>query len=280
MTRSHQRASTAIAACAALLAVAAPASAGTIKGTVVHRSDHARSFVVASATGHLTAIHARRSPAIGRVVRVSARRLANGTFASVRVRAHGRRTHARLRGTVTFVDRRHRAFVLSARGASIRMSAARGRGVSAAADALPAVGTMVEVDATLDDDGGLDADDVDEIGEDHDGIELEGVVLAVDAANRTIRISADDDDASGQSVLVHVPPTFDITAFAAGQQVELRVTATADGFVLRGSSRDDDANEADDDDNEQGEHGETNEQGDHGETDNHGETGEAGGSDD
>jgi hypothetical protein len=275
MTLSLQRASTAVAVCAALLAVAAPASASTIKGTVVHRSAHARSFVVASAKGHLTAVHARRSPAIGRIVRVTARRLRNGTFAAVRVRAHGRRTHARLRGTVTFVDRGHRAFVVSARGASIRVGTARA--VSAAADSLPTVGTMVDVDATLDDQGDVEADDVNEVGHDTDGIELEGVVLAVDAANRTIQVSADDDDASGQSVLVHVPATFDISAFAPGQEVELTVTATADGFVLQGSSRDDNATEADDDNNEQGDHGGT---GDGAGTGDHGEAGRSGGSDD
>ncbi|MEA2217552.1 MAG: hypothetical protein QOJ35_178 [Solirubrobacteraceae bacterium] len=269
MTLSLQRASTAVAVCAALLAVAGPASASTIKGTVVHRSAHARSFVVASAKGHLTAVHARRSPAIGRIVRVTARRLRNGTFAAVRVRAQGRRTRARIHGTVSFVDRRHGAFVVSARGASIRVRTRRT--VSAARDSLPAVGTVVDVDTTLDDQGDLEADDVNEVGEDHNGIDLEGVVLAVDAANRTITVSADDDNESGQSVVVHVPATIDIATFATGQQVELTVTATADGFVLQGSSHDGDANEADDPSNEQG---------DHAAADQHGDTGDQGGSDD
>lgn len=258
MPITFKRAATALAAGAAVLVVAAPASASTIKGTVVHRNGHARSFVVASSTGRLTAIHARRSPAVGRLVRVSARRLRNGTFAARRVRAGGRRSHARIRGTVSFVDRRKGAFVVSARGASIRVSRARrARSVAAAADSMPAVGRIVVVDTALNDQGELQANDVQEIGEDTDGIDLEGVVLAVDAAARTITVSADDDDESGQSVLVHVPDTIDITAFAPGQQVSLTVTASADGFLLQGSSRDDDAQEADDPDNEEGDQGDS-----------------------
>ncbi len=258
MTSSFKRVAIAIAACAALLAVAAPASARTIKGTVVHHNPHAHSFVLAANNGHLTAIHARRSPAVGRVVGVSARRLRNGTFAAKRISAHGRRTHARLRGTVSFVDARHGTFVLSARGTSIRVRRASARGGAAASTTapLPAVGKEVEINATLDDQGNLETDEVQVLGEDTNGIDLEGVVLSVDTVARTLTVSADEDNENGQSVLVHVPEAIDISAFQAGQEVELTVTPTADGFLLQGSSLNGCAQEADDQSTEQGDSGE------------------------
>jgi hypothetical protein len=281
MHLSSNRILTAVAAVAALLAVAGPASASasasTIKGTVVHRNARAHSFVVAALGGRLSAVHARRSPVVGRVVRVAARRLRNGTFAAGLVRASGRRSHARIRGTVSHVDPSSRAFVVSARGASIRVRRAPStRAASAAADSMPQVGTVVEVDTTIDAGGDLEADDVNEVGEDGDGIELEGVVLAVDAAAKTVTVSADDDDASGQSVVVHVADAADLTDFTAGQVVDLTVTATPGGFVLQRFSHDDDADEADGKDGKDGQHGDS---GKHGGSDQHGDLGKHGGSD-
>jgi hypothetical protein len=257
MSRSLRGAATAVAACATLLATAGAASAGTLAGTVVHRNSHAHSFVVAAAGGKLSAVHARRSPKVGRVVRVTTRRLANGTFAASRVRTSGRRTHARLRGTVSDVARR--SFVVSARGASIRV-----RRAASTTGATPDVGKVVTVATTLDQNGDLEADDVNEVGDDNDGIELEGVVLAVDPVARTITVSADDDNTSGRSLVVHVPAAIDMATFTAGQVVELSVTQTADGFVLVGSSQDGDAHEADDDNNQQGDDGPHGASGDHG----------------
>jgi hypothetical protein len=280
MHLSSNRILTAVAAVAALLAVAGPASASasTIKGTVVHRNARAHSFVVAALGGRLSAVHARRSPVVGRVVRVAARRLRNGTFAAGLVRASGRRSHPRIRGTVSHLDPSSRAFVVSARGASIRVRRAPStKAASAASDSMPQVGTVVEVDTTIDAGGDLEADDVNEVGEDGDGIELEGVVLAVDAAAKTVTVSADDDDTSGQSVVVHVADAADLTAFTAGKVVDLTVTATPGGFVLQRFSHDDDADEADGKD---GQHGNS---GKHGGSDQHGDSGghdDHGGSDD
>ena len=116
------------------------------------------------------------------------------------------------------------------------------------------VGDLVRavVDASLDDQGEVETDDVQELGDDRHEIELEGVVLSVDTTNRTLGVSADDDDESGQSVLVHVPDAIDIAAFQTGQEVELTVTRTADGYLLQTAARDADANQANDAGNEQG----------------------------
>jgi len=80
-------------AAAASLALAAPAGAATFRGTVVHRNAHR--LVVATGTGRLVAIRSSRAIRVGRVVSV------HGT----RIRTIGRTHHARLRGTVTYVNR-------------------------------------------------------------------------------------------------------------------------------------------------------------------------------
>jgi hypothetical protein len=243
--------------------VAAPASAATLKGTVVHRNTHAHSFVIAMSKGRLAAVHSSRSPRTGRVVRVTARRLRNGTYAASRVRTVGRRRHVRMRGTVTWVSRRG-TFALSSRGASLLIHR-RARGARAADDSPPAgtpvVGRIVEVDADVNDEGDIEANDVNDQGEDNDGIELEGRILAVNTAARTLSVSADDDNESGAAVTVSVPAAIDITRFHVGDEVELNVTRAADGtFVLTQASGDDNEQEADDN----GDHGDHHDGGDHG----------------
>jgi hypothetical protein len=240
----------AINAFAALLvagAAAAPASAATLKGTVVHRNGHAHSFVVAMSHGRLAAIHARTSPRPGRVVRVSARRLRNGTYSARSVRVLGRRRRVQMRGTVTYS--RGRVFTLSSRGASIliRRGTRAARAVAASDDAPPA-GSVVQVDANVDDNGDIEANDVNEEGQDNNGIDLEGTVLGIDTNARTLSISADDEDASGAALTVQVPAGVDMTGFTVGHQVELSVIRNADGtFVLQQGMGDDNEQEADDD---------------------------------
>ena len=239
-----------MSAFAALLvagAAAAPASAATLSGTVVHRNAHAHSFVVATSHGRLAAIHARTSPRPGRVVRVSAHRLRNGTYSARSVRVVGHRRHVQMRGTVTYA--RGRVFTLSSRGASILVRRlARGARAVAASDAAPPVGSAVLVDANVDDNGDVEANDVNEEGQDGNGIDLEGKVLGIDTTARTLSISADDEEASGAALTVQVPAGIDLSGFKVGQEVELTVTRNTDGtFVLQQGMGDDNEQEADDD---------------------------------
>lgn len=246
MQTSRRLAINAVAALLVAGVAAAPASAATLKGTVVHRNGHAHSFVVAMAHGRLAAIHARTSPRPGRVVRVSARRLRNGTYAARRVRVVGRRGHVQMRGTVTYS--RGRVFTLSSRGASILIHrGTRGAPAVAASDSAPPAGSVVLVDANVDDNGDVEANDVNEEGQDDNGIDLEGRVLAIDATARTLSVSADDEDASGAALTVNVPAGVDMTGFTVGHQVELKVTRETDGrFVLQQGMGDDNEQEADD----------------------------------
>jgi hypothetical protein len=145
---------------------------------------------------------------------------------------------------------------------------------SASSDVVPAPGTTVLVTTAIDDNGDLEEQGIDEQGDDNDGIDIEGKVLSVDQQARTLSVTADDDDdAQGGTLLVHVPdsPSFDMTKFTVGQDVELRATLQPDGsYLLVGSASDDNENEADDDNHQQGvqgEHGKVDTQG----TDSHGD---------
>jgi hypothetical protein len=238
---------------AATLVPAAGADAKALKGTVVHRSAKAQTFVVANAKGRLSSVHARHRPKVGRRVAFKARGLANGTFATNRkLRFHGRSHHARVGGTVTFVDAATRTFTVSDNGASILVRLAD------TTKALPAVGDKVLVLADLDSSTASQIEALDVLVKgDHpagQAIEIEGVVLAIDESTRTLTLSADDDDESGEMIAVTLPDSFDLTAFQVGDSVELLATLNADGqtFTATGATGDDDADEADDHGDDQG----------------------------
>jgi predicted lipoprotein len=240
-------------AAAAALGVAAPANAQLLRGTVVHHNRHAHSFVVAVHGGGLRAIHARKLPAIGRAVAVRARALRNGTFVATKVRAGHRRTHVRIRGTVSFADRRHHRFTLSANGVSLLVHVARHHGARAAASDVPAPGTSVEVEADLESGDDTVAQTVTPTGTDLT-VKVEGKVLAVDTTARTITLSADDEDQSGAQLTISVPDaTIDLTTIAPGSEVELLVALHSDGtYSLLGLAGDGNAKQADDQGDEQG----------------------------
>lgn len=218
-------------------ALPAGASAFRLQGTVVHQVSRAGTFVLATPSGRLTAVHARRRPAIGRVVTVRAARRADGALTARAVRRRGLRRHARLRGTVTHVGRR--AFVLSAQGTSLLVRRNRVRSV-------PVEGSVAIVDATLTRDGELAADDVDVTGTDQT-YELEGVVKALDTAAGTLTISADDEDESGATQVVTFPAGTDLAQFGVGEEVELLVTRAEDGTLTGLRARSDDEYEQGDD---------------------------------
>jgi hypothetical protein len=238
-------------------ASAGAAQAAVVHGTVVHRNAPAHSFVVADRAGHLYAIHAAHSPRPATVVSVSVRPLRNGTYAARRthVLAFHRGARVRLRGVVSYVDRRQGTFTLSARGVSMLVRSGRGRHAGIA-DALPPVGTIVTATGTVDDQGDLNDETVQTNGTDTGSFDLEGTILAVDPNARTITVSSTDDDRASNSIVVMVPSTLDISMFTVGQEVQLQVTPQTDGtYVLAGSSSDEGAQGADNQGDQQGSQG-------------------------
>jgi len=265
-----------VGALAGVLAIAAPAGAKTVHGTVVHQNASAKEFVVAARSGALTVVSARTSPAIARVVDVKVRR-AHGAAVARRIRSRGTARDARLRGRISFADAH--SFAVSANGASILIHSK---------GATPPVGSTVTTDVSFGSGDELDADDVQE--ENHHGehgvpmgaMKIEGAIQAVDPAARTITLFADDnqeeDDSatapSAPTVTVHVPDAIDITQFAVGDDVELIVLPQTDGsFVLQ--SVDENDGDQGEDGNDHGDDGVNS--GDGGDSGNGGDGGGSGG---
>ncbi len=229
----------------ALLSLAGSASAATLRGVTVQDNARAHTFVIADAHGRLSEIHARRAPRVGTRVVISARRLRNGTYALRRLEARGSARRARMRGTVTYVNRSRREFVVSARGVSLLVH--RGAPVASRrlaprlvgpAPALPAVGSVVALDASVSG-GDISTQTVADQGTASTGVDLEGTVLSVDAAAGTISISADDAEQSSAALTVIVPPTLSIQQFQQGERVELIASLNPDGtYTLEQSSGD------------------------------------------
>jgi Cu/Ag efflux protein CusF len=183
-------------------------------------------------------------PAVGRIVRMGARARHDGTFTAGRVHQRGRTRHARVHGTVSFVDRRRSAFVVSGHGASIVVGAPQ--------QPLPAVGKDVVADVDLGgDDDDVEASHVQEVGEDH-GLEIEGTITAIDAAARKLTVTADDEDELQGTLTVTVPATIDIAQFKVGDEVELKVALQPDGSYLLTKAETEDDEQGDDDDEDHG----------------------------
>src|SRR4051812_42884305 len=109
MTRRNLAPVVGVLAGAALLVAAGPAAARTVHGTVVHKNSRAQAFVVAARSGKLTKLYSSHSPAVGRSVSAQVR----GSRAT-RVTAGARQRRAKLRGIVTYVDRKRGRFAVSA----------------------------------------------------------------------------------------------------------------------------------------------------------------------
>jgi len=234
----------ATSAAAALTSLAGVASAATIKGTVVHHNNRAQSFVVASTGGRLVAIHSARAPRIGSEVLVAAKRLHDGTFALQRVRTVGHaRSRVRIRGVVSWADPHTGAFTVSAAGVSmlvVRHSGLRAHDAGAGSSTTtPQVGSDVVATGSLDSQGDLEDQTVQDVGQVSGAISLEGTILSIDPTAQTITVSADDDNQSGAVITVSVPSSFDLTQFTQGQEVELMVQPTGTGTAtLLGSAED------------------------------------------
>lgn len=250
-SRSARGAAGTLAVALATAACASSAAAATVRGTVVHHNSRAHSFVIANPKGQLTAVHAAASPRIGTTVVARVHRLRNGTYALLRLRRTGRRTHVRAHGIVTFVDARNQSFVLSAEGVSMTVYRTSRRPRAAS---LPALGTRLTVSADLGSSGSLEAQSVSAEGAQNKPFDLEGVVMAIDLSTATLTISAEDNAQSGQILSVTVPAGINLSLFAPGQEVELQVVLRSGSlYELTGSSSDEGVRGAEDAADQQGE---------------------------
>jgi hypothetical protein len=219
----------------AMVASPGVVSAKSLSGTVVHASRHAHSLVIADARGQLHVVHTARMLPPASTVTLTVRRLRNGTLAATKMRT-GRRTHkTRLRGRVTYVSRARSAFVISVRGASLLVHQRRHAKLASAAavssaDSLPALGSEVTVSGSFGRSGDLTADTVTNDGQHNNYVDLEGVIVSIDAAARTLTMSADDnDELAGAAILVHLPSTFDLAKYKVGEVLLVVASLNVDG---------------------------------------------------
>ena len=231
----------ALIAGAAVLVPASAMAAAPRKGVVIDFRAHSKTATVAAAGGRLVAVHTSKRARVGSVVRLSsARQLRNGTFSARLVRV-GRARHARIRAKV--VARVGRSLMLSARGTTFTVKL-RGRRTMEHT-ATPPVGSTVVADVTIMDDGELEAADVNETAAPVAGqtLEVEGNVTVNTGTSLTV--SARDDGVSTDFVID--AGGADISGLTVGSEVELQVTANADGtFTLAQGALNGDDQEADD----------------------------------
>jgi hypothetical protein len=233
----------AVAAVAAALALPGIASAGIARGVVV-KIDRAPALVaVAQANGRVSLLHVRagKNLHVGSRIAFTARVRRDGTLATTGVRVVGRAGATRVRGIV--LAWRQRTLVISARGAILRVKAAKGvRGLASAASRAPKVGAEVQVRLDLRQ-GALTARGVSVVNAETPAGSIEGHILAITPNSITV---ADD----GVSVLIGVPSGFDLTKFKVGDEVLASFTRNTDGSLTLTALANEDA--ADDQEPETG----------------------------
>ncbi|MCW2991253.1 MAG: hypothetical protein JWM73_1847 [Solirubrobacterales bacterium] len=196
-------------------------------GVVVHKAYKAKGFVWANSKGRLSQVHRAKHARFAHRVAFRGRQVSEGQRTST----------AKVRGAVTAVDEAARTFTVSGNGASILVHLAD------TTKALPAVGDAVLViaDLTTSTPTTLEASDVvvNPAAAEQRKVEIEGVVLSINESTRTLTLSADDSEESGDMIAVVIPADLDLSKFAVGDSVELLATLNDDGQTFTAVAVDD-----------------------------------------
>ncbi len=224
-------------AAAAVGAFPAWAGAATFKGIVVGKSAARGTIAVASARGAVHTLRVHSLVRIGSVVTATGTLRADGTYAAKRVSVRGRAHRAHIRGVVA--ARTHARLLLSA-GKSMILVHTGTRALAAAGDDTPAVGTAVDTEVEIENDGDLDEQETTEVGE-QKTVEIEGTVVGIAAGSIQVRIEG------GVIVTVAVPATIHLT-LAVGDEVELKASVQGSTLTLvSAESEDEDEGDGSDD---------------------------------
>jgi hypothetical protein len=207
-------------AVAAALAAALPeaASAAVWRGAVIAKDLARGAVVVTSPSGSARTVRAPARVAAlraGQRLGIRAHELADGTFASKRLRVVGKAGHARVRAVVVGVHGRR--LTLSAGGTVFSVRSTQRQ--PAAAEGL-APGDVVLAELTFGS-GGTTAEDVEQVGE-TELVELEGVVVEVAPGVLFVRLGDD-------LVEVALPADLELPPLESGDLVELIVAVGPDG---------------------------------------------------
>lgn len=205
-----------IVAAALLVPSAAFASGVVLK---VQRATHL--VAVTNGKTKVALVHTNAKLRVGQRVVLHARTLRNGTLAASSIRVIGRVRSVHFRGLL--LSKSGTRMVLSAGGAII--SVARGARTTASAnDTGPALGTTVDVTATVGSDDGLDATTVSTTTAATPGGKIEGK-LTVGTGSITVT-------SEHMNLAIKVPTGFDLTKFATGDEVLATFSQQADGSLL------------------------------------------------
>jgi hypothetical protein len=248
-------------------AAAEEEEATELKGVVVHANPAAGSYALAIEGGELVPVHARKLPAPGTKLTVTASRLANGTFFEREKQRSGSTTQTAFRGTVTWtrpdvpVERgpygplstgTSPAYTVSGRGASLLVHVPPDpAGVPAT---LPAIGAYVMVTVGIEPEATLVQRHLEiEPGEPSAYLDLAGIFGGLVPETGQLLLSADDARESEADLTLTVPPSIDITKLMPGDSYLATATVNADGLLtLSGIVGDDHTKSADDPSSAQG----------------------------
>jgi hypothetical protein len=225
---------------AALLAPAGALASGVV--LKVQKSTHL--VAVASSATRVALVHTSAAARlhVGQRVSLTARTLRNGTLSAANVRVVGRTHTVRFRGLLLGKTRTN--LIVSAGGAVISIH--RGsRSTASARDNGPTTGSQVEVQATVGNDDELEADNVSVVTASAPGGKIEGHLTL---GTGTVTVSSEH-----MTLVLNVPTGFDLTKFANGDEVLATFTQGADGtLTLTELSGDENAQQADEGDNDNG----------------------------
>lgn len=228
-----------------------------LKGVVVHANPAAGSYALAIEGGELVPIHARKLPAPGAKLTVTATRLANGTFFETEPPARsGQAAQATFRGVVTFAnpDPTAPAYTVSGRGASILVDVPPDP--AGAAPSLPSIGAYVTVTAGFDrrEEPPLPPADVlvqakveVEAGEPSTYLDLAGVPTEIVPETGQLLFSADDAGQSRADLTLTLPASIKAAKLELGDSYLATATVGEDGsLALAGIASDEHTRGADD----------------------------------
>lgn len=231
-----------------------------LKGAVVAVNEPAGSYALVIKGGELVPVHARELPAPGAKLTVTARRLANGSFAEdEEPRPGGKTAQASFRGAVTFVDPdpADPAYTVSGRGASLLVRVPPDP--TGAVPTLPTVGAYVTVIAGFEQRPSTvdpSAPPLDilvqrsieiEPGEPTTYLDLAAIVKGVLPETAQLLLSADGAGESEKELTLTVPVKFELAKLELGDSYLATATVNPDGTLsLAGIASDEHLKGADD----------------------------------
>lgn len=218
------------------LILPAAANAGTFTGVVVAKSAKRHALVTASKNGTVRTIRTPKAAfakiGLGAVVRASASKLPDSTFAAQSIKKIGLGKRAKLRALV--VKRTSRTLYVSAGQSVFTLALRKGAAGFATNGRTLRAGDRITATATVGK-AQVFCDDVTPVGHD-DQIQLEGIYLSTDGSVLSLAVH-------GRGLVkVNVPDGFALPDMNAGDELSLLATVQPDGTFTLVSLDDEDAN--------------------------------------